>query len=350
MPLLLASLLLSNVISVPNPRPTGIPACYNSAQDTLRQVLGAPVARICTRRFPCLVFYLCKSSDSPIVAMNACGQLRAVDSSDSSSGEDEPARLGDAAQVTALRELKTKHADKASTWPILLGNNFLCLLAVDAYQTIAEDFADLIHPFRFNQAQQAAITRLRALPGGIMLTAPSNDVVNDLPVAIEEVLSFAVMLSPPKKIFSQAHSDVASLPLVPHERRASFALCGSGRQLRVKLEIAIGYVQIEPLNFSTSWSRSGGGTGRPRANSADEDAQAELIQTHAEECLRLMLGQSSSRLGVQALDDLGLPPTLARFEGVSPIATTVIPSGRPNRAGEVPHQPSGRSSRGRVVE
>ncbi|KAH2674614.1 hypothetical protein KXW25_003262 [Aspergillus fumigatus] len=114
-----------------------------------------------------------------------------------------------------------------------------------------------------------------------MLTAPSNDVVNDLPVAIEE---------------------------------------------------------------------SGGGTGRPRANSADEDAQAELIQTHAEECLRLMLGQSSSRLGVQALDDLGLPPTLARFEGVSPIATTVIPSGRPNRAGEVPHQPSGRSSRGRVVE
>lgn len=58
MPLLLASLLLSNVISVPNPRPTGIPACYNSAQDTLRQVLGAPVARICTRRFPCLVFYL----------------------------------------------------------------------------------------------------------------------------------------------------------------------------------------------------------------------------------------------------------------------------------------------------
>jgi hypothetical protein len=34
-----------------------------------------------------------------------------------------------------------------------------------------------------------------------MLTAPSNDVVNDLPVAIEEVLSFAVMLSPPKKIF-----------------------------------------------------------------------------------------------------------------------------------------------------
>ncbi|KAH1438218.1 hypothetical protein KXW83_007832 [Aspergillus fumigatus] len=281
MPLLLASLLLSNVISVPNPRPTGIPACYNSAQDTLRQVLGAPVARICTRRFPCLVFYLCKSSDSPIVAMNACDQLRAVDSSDSSSGEDEPARLGDAAQVTALRELKTKHADKASTWPILLGNNFLCLLAVDAYQTIAEDFADLIHPFRFNQAQQAAITRLRALPGGIMLTAPSNDVVNDLPVAIEE---------------------------------------------------------------------SGGGTGRPRANSADEDAQAELIQTHAEECLRLMLGQSSSRLGVQALDDLGLPPTLARFEGVSPIATTVIPSGRPNRAGEVPHQPSGRSSRGRVVD
>ncbi|KAH2014464.1 hypothetical protein KXV45_005951 [Aspergillus fumigatus] len=312
MPLLLASLLLSNVISVPNPRPTGIPACYNSAQDTLRQVLGAPVARICTRRFPCLVFYLCKSSDSPIVAMNACDQLRAVDSSDSSSGEDKPARLGDAAQVTALRELKTKHADKASTWPILLGNNFLCLLAVDAYQTIAEDFADLIHPFRFNQAQQAAITRLRALPGGIMLTAPSNDVVNDLPVAIEEVLSFAVMLSPPKKIFW--------------------------------------YVQIEPLNFSTSWSRSGGGTGRPRANSADEDAQAELIQTHAEECLRLMLGQSSSRLGVQALDDLGLPPTLARFEGVSPIATTVIPSGRPNRAGEVPHQPSGRSSRGRVVD
>lgn len=70
-------------------------------------------------------------------------------------------------QVTALRELKTKHADKASTWPILLGNNFLCLLAVDAYQTIAEDFADLIHPFRFNQAQQAAITRLRALPGGV---------------------------------------------------------------------------------------------------------------------------------------------------------------------------------------
>ncbi|KAF4287247.1 hypothetical protein CNMCM8689_000738 [Aspergillus fumigatus] len=280
MPLLLASLLLSNVISVPNPRPTGIPACYNSAQDTLRQVLGAPVARICTRRFPCLVFYLLNK----------------------------PLRR----QVTALRELKTKHADKASTWPILLGNNFLCLLAVDAYQTIAEDFADLIHPFRFNQAQQAAITRLRALPGGIMLTAPSNDVVNDLPVAIEEVLSFAVMLSPPKKIFW--------------------------------------YVQIEPLNFSTSWSRSGGGTGRPRANSADEDAQAELIQTHAEECLRLMLGQSSSRLGVQALDDLGLPPTLARFEGVSPIATTVIPSGRPNRAGEVPHQPSGRSSRGRVVE
>ncbi|KAL5696543.1 hypothetical protein EMGR_003172 [Emarellia grisea] len=229
MPLLLASLLLSNVISVPNPRPTGIPACYNSAQDTLRQVLGAPVARICTRRFPCLVFYLLNK----------------------------PLRR----QVTALRELKTKHADKASTWPILLGNNFLCLLAVDAYQTIAEDFADLIHPFRFNQAQQAAITRLRALPGG-----------------------------------------------------------------------------------------SGGGTGRPRANSADEDAQAELIQTHAEECLRLMLGQSSSRLGVQALDDLGLPPTLARFEGVSPIATTVIPSGRPNRAGEVPHQPSGRSSRGRVVE
>ncbi|KAH2674615.1 hypothetical protein KXV92_003264 [Aspergillus fumigatus] len=167
MPLLLASLLLSNVISVPNPRLTGIPACYNSAQDTLRQVLGAPVARICTRRFPCLVFYLCKSSDSPIVAMNACDQLRAVDSSDSSSGEDEPARLGDAAQVTALRELKTKHADKASTWPILLGNNFLCLLAVDADQTIAEDFAGLIHPFRFNQAQQVAITRLRALPGGV---------------------------------------------------------------------------------------------------------------------------------------------------------------------------------------
>ncbi|KAH2355427.1 hypothetical protein KXW30_005432 [Aspergillus fumigatus] len=327
MPLLLASLLLSNVISVPNPQPTGIPACYNSAQDTLRQVLGAPVARICTRRFPCLVFYLCefllRVSGLSLFVQSTLptplrGKMSPPDWGTRRSCEEQnavhfqPGNLLRDSGVTALRELKTKHADKASTWPILLGNNFLCLLAVDAYQTIAEDFADLIHPFRFNQAQQAAITRLRALPGGIMLTAPSNDVVNDLPVAIEEVLSFAVMLSPPKKIFW--------------------------------------YVQIEPLNFSTSWSRSGGGTGRPRANSADEDAQAELIQTHAEECLRLMLGQSSSRLGVQALDDLGLPPTLARFEGVSPIATTVIPSGRPNRAGEVPHQPSGRSSRGRVVE
>ncbi|KAH2677357.1 hypothetical protein KXW53_008579, partial [Aspergillus fumigatus] len=43
------------------------------------------------------------------------------------------------------------------------------------------------------------------------------------------------------------------------------------------------------------------------ADSADEDAQAELIQTHAEACLRQMLGQASSRMGVQALDDLGLP-------------------------------------------
>ncbi|GIK02484.1 hypothetical protein Aspvir_006540 [Aspergillus viridinutans] len=43
------------------------------------------------------------------------------------------------------------------------------------------------------------------------------------------------------------------------------------------------------------------------AESVDGDAQADLIQTHAEECLRRMLGQSSSRLGVQALDDLGLP-------------------------------------------
>jgi hypothetical protein len=44
------------------------------------------------------------------------------------------------------------------------------------------------------------------------------------------------------------------------------------------------------------------------ADSADEDAQAELIQTHAEACLRQMLGQSSSRLEVQALDDLGPAP------------------------------------------
>ncbi|KAH1557832.1 hypothetical protein LV164_005110 [Aspergillus fumigatus] len=352
MPLLLASLLLSNVISVPNPRLTGIPACYNSAQDTLRQVLGAPVARICTRRFPCLVFYLCefllRVSGLSLFVQSTLptplrGKMSPPDWGTRRSCEEQnavhfqPGNLLRDSGVTALRELKTKHADKASTWPILLGNNFLCLLAVDADQTIAEDFAGLIHPFRFNQAQQVAITRLRALPGGIMLTAPSNDVVNDLPVAIEEVLSFAVMLSPPNKIFSKE---------VKNENHENAVLLYT----RGVEPDQPWYVQIEPLNFSTSWSRSGGGTGRPRANSADEDAQAELIQTHAEECLRLMLGQSSSRLGVQALDDLGLPPTLARFEGVSPIATTVIPSGRPNRAGEVPHQPSGRSSRGRVVE
>ncbi|KAH1589656.1 hypothetical protein KXX44_009319 [Aspergillus fumigatus] len=43
------------------------------------------------------------------------------------------------------------------------------------------------------------------------------------------------------------------------------------------------------------------------ADSADDDAQAKLIQTHAKAYLRQMLGQSSSQLGVQALDDLGLP-------------------------------------------
>jgi hypothetical protein len=43
------------------------------------------------------------------------------------------------------------------------------------------------------------------------------------------------------------------------------------------------------------------------AESVDEDAQAELIQTHTKECLCQMLGQASSCLGVQALDDLSLP-------------------------------------------
>lgn len=43
------------------------------------------------------------------------------------------------------------------------------------------------------------------------------------------------------------------------------------------------------------------------ADSADKDAQAELIQIYAEACLRQMLGQALSRMGVQALDDLGLP-------------------------------------------
>ncbi|KAH3575054.1 hypothetical protein KXV95_007109 [Aspergillus fumigatus] len=43
------------------------------------------------------------------------------------------------------------------------------------------------------------------------------------------------------------------------------------------------------------------------ADSADKDAQAELIQIYAEACLRQMLGQALSQMGVQALDDLGLP-------------------------------------------
>lgn len=43
------------------------------------------------------------------------------------------------------------------------------------------------------------------------------------------------------------------------------------------------------------------------ADSADKDAQAELIQIYAEACLRQMLGQALSQMGVQALDNLGLP-------------------------------------------
>ncbi|KAH2001500.1 hypothetical protein KXV97_006805 [Aspergillus fumigatus] len=50
------------------------------------------------------------------------------------------------------------------------------------------------------------------------------------------------------------------------------------------------------------------------ADSVDEDAQAELIQIYAEACLRQMLGQALSWMGVQALDDLGLPYALALAE------------------------------------
>ncbi|KAF7179243.1 hypothetical protein CNMCM7691_008175 [Aspergillus felis] len=63
------------------------------------------------------------------------------------------------------------------------------------------------------------------------------------------------------------------------------------------------------------------------ADSADEDAQAELIQTHAEACLRQMRGQSSNRLGVQALDDLGLPQ-----RDLDRMKARMTPKGRP--AGE----------------
>lgn len=62
-----------------------------------------------------------------------------------------------------------KRVEKVSTWSTLLGNNFFHLQAVDAYQTIADDFTALIHRFKFNHVQQAAFARLRALPGGFDL-------------------------------------------------------------------------------------------------------------------------------------------------------------------------------------
>jgi hypothetical protein len=62
-----------------------------------------------------------------------------------------------------------KRVEKVSTWSTQLRNSFFHLQAADAYQTIADDFSALIHRIQFNQVQQAAFARLRALPGGFDL-------------------------------------------------------------------------------------------------------------------------------------------------------------------------------------
>ncbi|RHZ60685.1 uncharacterized protein CDV56_103297 [Aspergillus thermomutatus] len=49
-----------------------------------------------------------------------------------------------------------------------------------------------------------------------------------------------------------------------------------------------------------------GDTNESTEESDANDAEAQVIQQHAEDCLRRMLGQRASRLGVSDLDDLGL--------------------------------------------
>ncbi|RHZ50301.1 DEAD/DEAH box helicase [Aspergillus thermomutatus] len=197
-------------------------------------------------------------------------------------------------QITALRELQNKRTEKVSTWLTLLGNNFMHLQAVDAYQTIADDFSALVHQFQFNQAQQDAFARLRTLPVfllflasnnrhtgrryQVMLLAPPNDVVNDLAIVVRcHALSTEedLLLMPAKKqrpppanarppIIADDHSThddslLAQVALAQmlfdfHQAQTAQPLGVSDRRVK-HVELSIGYRMLQLCGIiKTSWS------------------------------------------------------------------------------------------------